>query len=421
MTELEQFLAEEEPVDESVTLKFAQPITLYKLDTKGKQRQWTITVVTDGHTGDIIIDTGLVEGKKVRQVISIDKGKNVGKANATTPATQALAEAQAKLEQQLRSGYVKDLADLKASGTLGSGLPQCLLAHKYSIDGSLKSSKTLAKMGLVGKKIYISPKLDGTRCLIDITNDSAIMYTRRGDIYTVQIPSILKEVIENKLRNFPQRVNLILDGELYPKEGSNMSFNELNGHLKRKDNVDLEKISQINYNIYDIMDESVYPIRYEMLKKFESEHVKVVPQTEIVATDENITEKLEEFLGQKFEGLMFRKLDMPYEHKRSWQLVKVKLFEDFEAKLLGIEEDSRGGGLIGGFILEMPTPTRDRDGKLITTFKAGVSGLTQEEQKDITKNIDKYIGNLATVECFSFSEYGVARFPKVKQLNRTDV
>lgn len=413
MTKLEQFLAEEEPVDESVTLKFAQPITLYKLDSKGKERQWTITVVTDGHTGDIIIDTGLVEGKKVEQVISIDKGKNVGKANATTPATQALAEAQAKLEQQLRSGYVKDLADVKASGTLGSGLPQCMLAQKFDPKGLQKGSKTLEQMKIKGKKIHVQPKLDGNRCLIKLayTDESgltATMYTRKGDVMPVQLSHILDDALQ---LGSDVKSELILDGELFSTE---LSFNELNGHLKRKDSQDPKQLAKIKYHIYDVMYNAPYNDRYTIINRFASPNIEVIPSFEIVATDENIKEKLEEFLSQNHEGLMIRTLDSGYEHKRAWQLCKVKLFEDQEFKILDLEPDAMGR--LGHFVMEMDEVGIDRDGKEVRTFKAGCTGIDHAEGKKMLANKDKYIGKMATIEYFGKDIR--PRFPKYKGIRQ---
>lgn len=409
--------------------------TVYKLDSKDKKRQWSIEVVGYEDKAVIVIESGLVGKKLVTQTIGITEGKNLGKANATTPYTQAVSEAKAKLELQLRSGYVENLEEVKESGTLRSGIKSPMLAQKHDPTGKQKGSKTLEKMKLLGKKIHVQPKYDGNRCIISIkpneslTDAIVVMYTRKGDVMPVQLQHIITELKGHYGAAYfadgfsPDTPEWVLDGELFSTE---MSFNELNGHLKRKDSQDPIALAKIKYHLYDLMLDKPYDVRYNHLKNFLSEtysdesvkYVELIPSYEVEATDENIKEKLEEFLAEGHEGLMIRTLDSPYENKRSWSLCKVKLFEDFEAKLIDIELDSMGR--LGAFIMEMPKPSKDRDGKTINTFKAGTTGISHEEGLKIISNKDKYIGTMCTIEYFGLSEYLVPRFPKMKQLNRLD-
>lgn len=404
--ELFEYLNEsvQEMVDHAAGKTFL-PTTVYKLDSTGRKRMWRIWVDGDENKGIINILSGLVDGDKVPQTIEITEGKNAGKANATNPYTQAIAEAKAKLKLQLRSGYVENEADVKASGTLGSGLPQCMLAHKYHPTGAQKSSKTLDKIGIKNKKIHVQPKLDGNRCLIKITEFGAIMYTRKGDVMPVQIKHILDRVSEE----FDVINELILDGELFSDE---LTFNELNGHLKRKGSQDLFALAKIKFHLYDVMVDKPYSERYEMLKRFQGRGIEVVPSFEITATDEAIQEKLEEFLAEGHEGLMIRTLDKGYENKRSWQLCKVKIFEDAEFEIVDFEEDAMGR--LGGVVVKLEKPVWGTEGKSIEVFRAGLTGIDHEEGRKMLANKDKYIGKMATVEFFGRSEYGVPRFPKFK-------
>lgn len=383
--------------------------TLYKLDSKGKLREWTITVDQYSNYSDMVITAGLCDGKKVVNTVAISEGKNLGRSNETTPHTQALLEAEAKIELQLRSGYVTDPSEAKQA-ILGSGLPAPMLAQKYHPTGDQAGSKTLDKMKLRGKLIHVQPKYDGNRCLI-VCNDATdvAMYTRKGDLFPVQLDHIIDDVIE-RLLGIEVSYPFILDGELF---SSTMSFNETNGLLKRFKTINAPKLLEIKYHLYDCVSPSFYPERYEIIQFFWTDNIRVVPSYPIPATDDGIKEKLEEFLAEGHEGLMIRRLDTPYEHKRSWGLVKVKLFEDEEFTLVGLEEDARGG-FIGAFVMELPSPVTDRDGNVLTTFKAGVSGLTQEEGAEIWNNPTKYLGRSATVEFFGRSEYSVPRFGKLK-------
>ena len=69
--------------------------TLYKLDAKNSVREWTISVEKHGDAAIIRTLAGLKGGALTESLVNIRKGKNLGKSNATTPFTQAQAEAKA--------------------------------------------------------------------------------------------------------------------------------------------------------------------------------------------------------------------------------------------------------------------------------------------------------------------------------------
>lgn len=407
--------------------------SVYKLDSKGKLRIWTIWVEGNQELASIEIESGLVDGKKVPESIPVTEGKNIGKANATTPYTQAVSEAKAKLELKLRGEYRLTKEEL-SQGTLRSGIQAPMLAQKYHPTGEQKGSKTLDKMKIRGHKIHVQPKLDGNRGIITVNctdgqNIDVVMYTRKGDAMPVQLSHLIQEIKRCYAGLFygdgclVDCQELVLDGEFFSTE---MSFNELNGHLKRKGSQDEEQLAKIKFHLYDIMVDEGYAQRYEKIKYFiecgenkylnDVQSLVLVPSYEIVATDENIKEKLEEFLAENNEGLMIRTLHTGYENKRSWQLVKVKLFEDFETELVDIELDSMGR--LGAFIMKMPTNSVDRNGKAIETFKAGTTGISHDEGMTILAHKENYIGKPCTIEHFGWSEYLVPRFPKMKQLDR---
>jgi len=381
--------------------------TLYQLDSAGNTKVWIIEDVIHSSLGrsadysKIVIKSGRLNGSLVENVTEIHEGKNEGKANETNHYTQAVAEMESKIKLQLRKGYVYNLEDAKSSAILGSGIPQPMLAQKYCRDGKQKGSKTLKQLGLVGKTIIVQPKLDGNRCMIKIENHVATMYTRKGDVMPVQLNHILQGIMEQNL--YPYEL-VILDGELFSEE---ISFNTLNGLIKKVTvtSEDKEKRKLIKFHLYDVMFIEGYEKRSKFIQAFaDVKNIEIVPSYEIVASDDTIQHWLEKFLKEGHEGLMIRQLGMPYEHKRTWQLCKVKVFEDEEFKLVGFEEDVRGG-FVGAFTMQ------DKKGN---RFNAGASGQSVEERVEMWNNPDKYIGKLATVEFFGRSEYGIPRFPKFK-------
>jgi ATP-dependent DNA ligase len=410
---------------------YMETILYQKSASTGKGKIWIIGVDDKGTQSEIVIQSGqvdldtLVRGKLVKNTAIVSVGKNIGKSNETTHYTQAVSEAQSKVDAQLRAGYVTDPQEAKksSSSTLGSGVKQPMLAQKYHPTGAQKSSKTLKQMKIEGKKIIVQPKLDGNRCTIVVRhgdgNIMAQMYTRKGDLMPVQLNHIITD-ISVAAAYHGLKDELVLDGELYC-DPTEMSFNELNGLIK-KQSASAEQIERrklIKFHLYDVMIDEGYEKRLKVIEKFNVGNVEVVESKEIIATDENIQKELERWLGLGYEGLMIRVLGKGYENKRSWQLVKVKIFEDAEFKLVGFEEDVRGG-FVGTFVLELPTPVTDRDGKLVTEFRAGASGQSVEDRTYMLKHPEEFIGKMATIEFFGRSEYGIPRFGKFKGI-REDI
>lgn len=387
---------------------------LYRIDTKGKLRSWEIKVLPSVVGFQVFTSAGLVDGQNVTTVYQVTEGKNIGRSNETTPFEQACFEAKSKWDAQIRSGYVENPDDAKQD-VLGSGIPAPMLAQKYCPQGKLSGSKTLAKMKIEDEQIIVQPKLDGIRCLAKINSKGVELYSRKGD-RMLPIPHIEEDLMDCFKMWFGQDREIILDGELYTDQ---MSFNALNGLLRREEKTPehLQQLLMVQYNLYDVMSSDSYLERYKTLRdcfNFSlASHLRIVSTTQITADDSTIRQYMESFLNQGYEGLMIRRLDMPYENKRSWGLCKYKDFQDAEYKVVDIIEDVRGG-IIGAFECEIFI-----DG-MRNTFRAGIKDLTQDDARKILANKSDYIGRMATVEFFSLSEYGVPRFPKLKGF-RSDV
>ena len=125
---------------------------LYKKTSTGAIQFWEIWV----EGSSIITRYGQVGTDSPQTTTdTITKGKNTGKANATTSSQQAELEAEAKWRKQLKKGYVQSEADAQ-NDVLdevieGGILP--MLAHKYTEHGHKMKFPCLGQ-----------PKLDGIRC-----------------------------------------------------------------------------------------------------------------------------------------------------------------------------------------------------------------------------------------------------------------
>jgi DNA ligase-1 len=118
--------------------------TLYKKDSKENLR--FLDISTDGST--IVQVSGLVDGNHVTNVSQCE-GKNIGRANETTPEEQAEIEAQAKYTKKLKEGYFKSKEEATNNVVI---LP--MLAKVFS-----KEEKKVVY------PCFAQPKLDGMRGL----------------------------------------------------------------------------------------------------------------------------------------------------------------------------------------------------------------------------------------------------------------
>lgn len=405
--------------------------TLYQLDSKNKIREWNISVLDNTPIigqATIQITKGLSDGKKTVDIIVVQEGLNLGKSNATTYYTQALSDAQSRLDSKVKEGYTEDINNLKSNDELGSGVKAPMLAQKYDPTKKQSGSKNLKDLKLEGKTIFVQRKKDGNRMNLKVERvnglTQATLTTRKGDVLpTNGLEHIINDVIEKFDKSFDYYnskygiISYVLDGELFPvkKDGLPvMSFNKLNGLVKKqkKSAEDLQDCLNVRYHLYDVMLPIGYETRYKIIQNFKNTNIHVEEAYEIEATEANIQKHLEMFLEEGEEGLMIRVPGVTYEHKRSWSLIKVKNFEDKEFEVVGFEESIQGGR-VGAIIVKQDIPTVDRDGNAITSFKAGVC-FTHEECIEMWNNQSKYIGKFVTVEYFGRSEYNVCRFPKAK-------
>lgn len=359
--------------------------TLYKRTATGSIQQWHITV----EVGTITVTHGQVGGKLQTTTDTIKSGKNAGRKNATAPEEQALKEANSQWTKKLKNGYVQDLLSAKFGKTdsiiKGGVLP--MLAKVY------EDHKNKIKF-----PVMVQPKLDGHRCIAVIKNGNVSLWTRTRKRIT-SVPHI-----EDQLTYVAARVNhlrnAVLDGELYNHKFKK-DFEAITSATRKKEAT--EESAQIQYHVYDLVSRQGFEDRYSGLSDIVihgGDRVHLVDSVQ-VDSESQINGAFNRFLEEGYEGAMVRILGILYENKRSSQLLKVKIFEDDEFEIIGVEE-GRGKlqGHAGAFVLQ--------DGKEF--FRAKMSGNTKK-LKEYWQEKDKYIGQMLTVQFQGRTGDGIPRFP----------
>jgi DNA ligase 1 len=318
--------------------------TLYKKNNRDSIQVWTISW---GHNfaGNGIIHTefGQLDGAMQETSDEITEGKNVGKKNATTAPAQAKAEAEAKWEKQKKKGYVESLDDA-ADGIrdeIIEGGADPMLAQSFDKHGFK-----------IIFPCFAQPKLDGIRCIAMINRGQVSLWTRTRKRIT-SMPHI--EAALSK--SFPDSV-ITLDGELYNHDYKH-EFEKIVSAV-RKENPE-EGYEVVQYHIYDMVDPSLdFEARFAIAKKLCREpslNFQFVRTAEVDFAAQ-AADYADLMISLGFEGAMLRNRIGGYEAKRSYNLQKVKKFDDAEYQIVGISE---GRGKLKGHVGAFICKTEDGD------------------------------------------------------------
>jgi DNA ligase 1 len=360
--------------------------TLYKLTSTGAIQTWTIGV----DKNVIITHFGQQDGKIQRGEETIKEGKNIGKANETSPAEQALAEATSKWEGKIKKGYVEDVSRAAKGEKDIDGGYDPMLAHKFADHGH----KILYPA-------YVQPKLNGHRCTAVIKDGKCTLWSRTRKPIT-SCPHIVAE-----LEKIFTRGHHRLDGELY-NHAFKSNFEELASLIRQE--VPAEDHTEIQYYLYDcVRDGETFAKRIEWLSTslhlYEKAKALIIylrlTETAIVKNEDEMTDAFERFLQRGYEGAMARNADGLYVGKRSYDLQKIKSFVDDEFKIVDIVEGRGGYAGCGIFVCETPSGQ---------TFNVKMRG-PKERLEAFFKDHSLWKNKELVVKYQNMSSYGVPVFP----------
>jgi len=369
-----------------MTTKTSLP-PLYSLNTNGSIQQWIISV--DGCT--IIKEYGQVGGKIQTTEDTVKSGKSIGRSNETSCEEQATVEAKAQWEKKLKSGYVKTKKEAE-EGTVDSdfvaGGVEPMLAHKFR-DHESK----------IEYPCYSQPKLDGIRCIAIIEMGVATLWSRTRKPIT-GVPHIIRALEQQ----YPQYDNdtpedrTILDGELYNHSYKN-KFEEIVSFCKQV--TPKHGYQVVQYHIYDIVDGNLFTERTDSIKKAELVNPLVAVKTTYTLNVDQLMEQFDEDRADGYEGTMVRNADSLYENKRSYNLQKIKEFDDAEFKITSVK--SGRGRMSECAIFTCATSKGD-------LFDCKMEG-SLDRLKEILLDSRNVIGKMLTVRYQGFTNGKMPRFP----------
>jgi len=270
----------------------------------------------------------------------------------------------------------------------------------------------------VGKKpvdwsenVFMQPKLDGVRCVIQLDdNNEVVAHSRTGK----QFFNVAH--ITNSLHYFfTQHPDIILDGELYNHDLRD-DFEKIISLVRKQkptpsDKAEASKLVQFHcYDYIETVMNQPYGYRMNQLAQMVSMYsycVRYVPTNLILRMDDARVYHARN-LANGYEGSILR-LDKPYQQKRSYNLQKFKDFQDTEALIVGYEEGKgKREGTLGKFLMQ------DDDGNKFGCPPG--KGYNYKDLANILNNIGDYMGQRATFTYFERTQYGSYRHPMFKTI-----
>jgi len=255
------------------------------------------------------------------------------------------------------------------------------------------------------KPVFIQPKLDGVRCLIQCNNGKITAYSRNNKEW-----KNIDHILFNLKPFFHYNPNVVLDGELYNHDFKD-DFEKIISMVRKTkptDEARLESAENVQFHCYDIVNRKMkFSTRDQWLKgNLQTNHC--ISRLTTYRVESDVTAKLahKQNLKNGYEGSIVR-LDTPYQCKRSHSLRKFKDFHDAEANIVGYEEGKgKRAGTLGKFLMQ--------DDEGIDFGCPPGKGHNYKDLALMLKNIHQYIGQRATFTFFERTKANSYRHPQFK-------
>lgn len=416
--------------------------------------------VPDGYVGVLWTRSGQEGGKEtISKPTFISDGKNEGKANYTTPFTQAVRDALTQYNAKVRKGHITSDAKqfIKKEGDTYTLEELIKATHRGEFPWrvhvmTLHDVNKANNWRHVNFPCYVQPKVNGTHFVI-------VSHPELPE-HTIKFPPTQKKKpivahmdwysrgLESKAPQdhifaelYPalvKRPGLHITGELWVK---GMHLQDLSGASRRekdpKANSKRAEAVKQEFHMFDVfyIDRPDMPFeeRNALMEEIMEELVVDdkppqwvhLVQAYIADDKPQLMTLYKGFLDEKYEGAVVRNTDSPYEvgvdkAKRSYQTLKIKPREDEEFLIVDFTDGSKGKDK--GAIKWICKTSDDLEFDVTPNWTyelryAAFTALTKNK-KYFTENIK---GQAATIEFSEKSKDNVPQQPKFLQFRDSEV
>lgn len=358
--------------------------TLY-INHGGSIGTWAIEVTDNAELK--ISHSKTLDGKKVTRLTPV-KGKNIGRANETTPMEQAHKEMASRIKKQKDKGYVESVEEATEPPVNSLGMLKPVLA---TVLDKVKPEK------IDWSSAYLQRKFNGHRCLAH----KGKLSSRGGK--EINLSHIVKAIEMAGL------TDTLLDGELYIH---GMPLQQIGSLIKAP----REESQLIEYHVYDSpCSELNFASRFLTLIESPCFLGTVIRPVETIKVTNmrEVRDLTAKWVAEGYEGSILRYGNKSYEFgKRSQFIVKIKDYIDAEAEVVGWVETKvntllkeEGEVTYRDFNYVCKNPFSD------VTFEVAAAGSWEEVNAEFLAGPERNIGKVLTFKYFELSDDQVPQQP----------
>ena len=259
--------------------------------------------------------------------------------------------------------------------------------------------------------VFIQPKLDGVRCLIQCDGNPAkrgvIAFSRTGKEW-----KNIDHILEQLIPFFIKYPNVVLDGELYNHDLKD-DFEKIISLVRKQKPTDKDRQEAqdlVQFHCYDMIDPD-FDVEFDHRDEFIQTQLCFINYVHTLDTHQVFREDDAKVyhtrnLDAGYEGSIVR-LNTKYQQKRSHSLRKFKDFSDAEATIVGyLDGKGKRTGTLGKFIMQ--------DDNGVEFGCPPGKGYNYKQLATMLENIGDYIGQRATFTFFERTKAGSYRHPLFK-------
>ena len=243
------------------------------------------------------------------------------------------------------------------------------------------------RIGKMCYPAYISPKLDGMRCVV-VYDGSTVEFLSRGGKPITTLQHCVDDVIT------------MMGGEpgVLDCEAMTDSFNGTMSSVKRKTAKDTDaKLHAFDYIPFEdfsrgecnLSQAERIAILASKILNLGADSTIVFVNHLIVKSEAEAIDVFNTYRAEGFEGAIVKATLAPYKFKRNDAWVKLKPFETGDFPVIGFEEGTgKYVGMLGALIIDLGDGITSRVG----------TGFSDEQRKEIWNNRTEYCDNIAEIE-----------------------
>src|SRR5882724_5446459 len=241
-----------------------------------------------------------------------------------------------------------------------------------------------------GAQWEYEPKWDGFRCLAFRDGKKIELQSKSGQPLARYFPEVVQALLKLKATKF------VLDGELVIPVKDGLSFDDLlqRIHPAASRVMKLSKETPAHFIVFDLLvddgSKSIHQLelskRREKLESFAKKYLAKNPSIELSPKTRNVTlaRKWLSTSGIKLDGVIAKRLDLPYRSGERDGMQKVKRMRTADCVVGGFRYASKGK-VVGSLLLGL------YDDSGLLHHVGYTSSFAEAEKKDLTKKLEPLI------------------------------